>query len=231
VKEVTVDGALVQIDDEDYDFVCELLNRGLLKYFKKGNRIMIMGLLHRILFRAKTHDPKIDHKDGNSLNNQKSNLRFASHIQNMANRKKSKGISKYKGVYWNKRNKKWKAQIKSNGKEIYLGVYEEEIDAAIAYDIKAKETWGEFARLNFDSINIEDNLRILSAQNHSKNKTTSKYLGVCFNKQKDKWRVSISKDKKWFHVGYFSSEREAASAYNKKAIELYGDQARMNIIE
>lgn len=94
-------------------------------------------------------DPKIftDHKDHNGLNNQRSNLRIATHGQNMANKSPS-GKSKYMGVSWNKNDKKWRSQIRKNRVTIYLGSYINEIDAAIAYNNKAVEVHGEFANLN-----------------------------------------------------------------------------------
>ena len=90
-----------------------------------------------------------DHKNGNGLDNQKHNLRTCSQAQNNRNAKKRENCSsKYKGVYWDKKNKKWRARIYLNKKEICLGRYKNEIDAAKAYDEKAKELFGEFAQPN-----------------------------------------------------------------------------------
>ena len=61
-------------------------------------------------------------------------------------------ISKYKGVYWHKKDKRWQAQIGENKKRTYIGSYTNEMDAARAYDKKAKELHGEFARLNFPEV-------------------------------------------------------------------------------
>lgn len=98
----------------------------------------------------------IDHIDGNGLNNMKSNLRFASHRQNLMNQRKQKNrTSIYKGVYFSKDCNKFIANIKTNRKTTYLGCFSNEYDAAIAYDIKAKELFGEFAKLNFEKINSE----------------------------------------------------------------------------
>ena len=87
-----------------------------------------------------------DHIDRNGLNNQNDNLRNCSHTQNNMNRM-PRGKSKYKGVSF-KRNKPT-ARIFFNGKTIYLGCFQSEELAAIAYDNKAKELFGEFANLNF----------------------------------------------------------------------------------
>lgn len=66
----------------------------------------------------------------------------------MWNRKRTYGTSKYKGVHWYKQSKKWMVQIRLNDKQIYLGLFEREDDAARAYNKKAKEIFGEFACLN-----------------------------------------------------------------------------------
>lgn len=90
-----------------------------------------------------------DHVDRNPLNCQKSNLRKASVSLNLANRPKRVGCSsQYKGVSWVKARNKWKARAKLNGNEHALGYFINEIDAAKAYNIKAKELFGEFAVLN-----------------------------------------------------------------------------------
>lgn len=92
----------------------------------------------------------IDHKDGNGLNNQKCNLRPCSQGGNVKNRCSAKSsTSKYLGVGWDSYNKSWKAQIRIKGKSTHLGSFQDEIDAAKAYDEAAKLYHGEFANLNF----------------------------------------------------------------------------------
>ena len=89
----------------------------------------------------------LDHIDGDQLNNNIENLRAVTLSQNQWNRKKIKiTSSKYKGV--TKRSKKWEVCIKINKKSIYLGLFNSEIDAAIAYNEKAIELFGEYAKLN-----------------------------------------------------------------------------------
>lgn len=89
----------------------------------------------------------IDHIDGNGLNNQDENLRGATSSQNMANRK-GWGKSAYKGVV--PKGNRWVAQIRYSNETIYLGIYEKDIDAALAYDNKARELFGIYAETNFD---------------------------------------------------------------------------------
>ncbi len=79
------------------------------------------------------------------------------------------------------------------------------------------------------------NLRISSSilNGHNKTKqqnTSSKYIGVCLNKQIGKFQAQIIKEGKRYYLGCFKTEKEAAQAYNNKAIELYGKFANLNII-
>ena len=92
----------------------------------------------------------IDHINGNTLDNRSCNLREATISQNEMNSKTQKNNkSGFKGVYWSKHNKKWEVRITINGKSKWLKHFDNPKDAAIFYDLKAKETYGEFARLNF----------------------------------------------------------------------------------
>jgi len=95
----------------------------------------------------------IDHINHDSMDNRCANLRLATHLQNTYHRRKRSGAntSNYKGVYWKKANRKWAARIGFQKKEIHLGYFKNEIDAALEYDKAAKKYHGEFAVLNFDS--------------------------------------------------------------------------------
>lgn len=102
--------------------------------------------LHRLLL---PDAKEIDHRDGNGLNNRRANLRAATSSQNKANKvKRGNTSSVFKGVSWHKRGKKWQTQIKSNGKNIHLGYFVSELDAARAYNKAALKHFKEFARLN-----------------------------------------------------------------------------------
>ena len=104
------------------------------------------------MHRAIMNPPKgmvVDHIDCNGLNNRRSNLRICTHAQNCANRRPLPGAaSPYKGV-WTRGNGKFTAQVGYRGKIIWLGTFDDEIEAAKAYDRKAYELHGEFAYLNF----------------------------------------------------------------------------------
>lgn len=142
-------GLHAMVDDEDFD----MLN--LVKWSTHGGKGKFYaysrkaGFMHRYLKPVKA-PYQIDHIDGNSLNNQRSNLRICTRQQNQFNRTKKKNCgSKYKGVSWHPDRKYWVSVINLNGKRTHLGVFEDEIEAAKAYDQKAKELFGEFAKPNF----------------------------------------------------------------------------------
>jgi len=135
------------VDDEDFERVNKLnwtrQVKGALHYAtNKG------CLLHRFILNV-TGKTFIDHINGNGLDCQKHNLRIATLSQNMMNRRSiKKTSSKYKGVYWHKVGKKWNARITLNNTRYHLGLFTSEEEAALVYNLKAKELFGEFARIN-----------------------------------------------------------------------------------
>lgn len=111
-----------------------------------GKRTIIR--MHKVILKA----PKgfeIDHINRNTLDNRKKNLRIVTHSQNMKNYGSIGGTSKYKGVSFRRKRKKWTAQLFTNGKQTFIGDFNSEIDAAVAYDKAALKNNGEFAYLNF----------------------------------------------------------------------------------
>lgn len=92
-----------------------------------------------------------DHINHDGMDNREANLRAATRAQNLCNRKKfaNSSSSKYKGVSWVKRVRKWQACITLKNKKIFLGYFRDEIEAARAYDRAARKYHAEFACLNF----------------------------------------------------------------------------------
>jgi hypothetical protein len=95
----------------------------------------------------------VDHINGNGLDNRRDNLRGITAAQNRFNRRKrAKASSKFKGVCWHKLSERWMVNISANRHRIFLGYFDNEIEAAKAYDEAAKQYHGEFARLNFTEV-------------------------------------------------------------------------------
>lgn len=152
-------GQVALVDDEDFDY----LNQWKwFASFTKGKFYAVRNVpnrakrqkmirMNRILMDAKD-GYEIDHVDGNSLNNQRANLRACSHKENSRNKKfHSKNTSGFKGVTWHKGERRWRAQIGVNYKKIVIGRFLTVEDAALAYDGAAKRFFGEFALTNFPS--------------------------------------------------------------------------------
>lgn len=104
--------------------------------------------MHRIVMGA-SRSQRVDHRDGNGLNNQRENLRFADCSNNAANlRIIATNTSGFKGVSYSSANRKWEAQVKVHKRSVHLGRFEAIEDAARAYDLAAIEHFGEFALTN-----------------------------------------------------------------------------------
>lgn len=119
-----------------------------IKWGKKYKTILMHRLILDLIDRPIVH---VDHINRNSLDNRKSNLRIATQTQNNSNRKKSKNMTSiYMGVYkeTRKNRKPWVAQISIKNVSTYIGSFNNEIEAARAYNKKAFEIHGEFAHLN-----------------------------------------------------------------------------------
>jgi len=92
--------------------------------------------------------PEIDHKNRDSLDNRVCNLRWATHSENEINKASFKNSSSvFKGVY--KTRNQWCSRYRLNGKNFWIGSFDNEVDAAVAYDNAVRAIHGEFAVLNF----------------------------------------------------------------------------------
>ena len=105
--------------------------------------------MHRLITGTTDSYTEVDHQDRDTLNNQRSNLRLATHSQNQHNRSMNRNNkSGYKGVSWYKNREMWVAQIRVNGKSITLGYFNDPAKAGAVYDTAALELHGKFARTN-----------------------------------------------------------------------------------
>lgn len=152
---ILTQGKVAIVDDEDYDYLnqfkwhaSKLSGKFYARRYIKLSKPSIKILMHRDIMKPEKVYV-IDHIDGNTLNNQKNNLRICTHAQNMRNSKINiNNTSGFKGVYWNKQNAKWTALIRLNNKKIHIGYYIDIKDAAKAYNAAALKYHGEFANIN-----------------------------------------------------------------------------------
>ena len=151
--QTTIRGNQLKLLNEKIDYTIEP------KYVKGTNKVEIHKLFHRLIMEI--HHPElrnnlelqVDHINGNRLDNRKENLRLATPQQNQMNRKSHRNsTSKYKGVSWDKSRNKWRALIMIDNKYKHIGRYQDEREAALAYDKAARELFGEYAHLNFEEI-------------------------------------------------------------------------------
>ena len=151
----TTNGLPFLVSEEDKEFVASQPWTAL-KVKGSSNYIMTLPrprlMLHRLLLNA-PEGIRVDHINGHPEDNRRSNLRLATDAQNARNRRKHSTmngkppVSQYKGVFQNCNN--WKACIRVNRKNMYLGTYRMELEAALAYDDAALRHFGEFAKFNF----------------------------------------------------------------------------------
>lgn len=139
------------VDEADFEW----LNQWKWSYSSSGyayrhqygmGRIITIRM-HRLIM-STPDKMETDHINGNKLDNRRANLRICTKSKNNMNRKSTVGSSKYKGVCWDKNKCKWLTRIKINGKQIFVGRFANESEAAKAYNEMAKKLFKDFARLN-----------------------------------------------------------------------------------
>ena len=148
-------GKFAMVDDWNYQWLNQFkwsASEGRNTYYAIRHKDAKAILLHRVIMGCTKGDNKIiDHKDGNGLNCQESNMRFASRSQNRVNTvSENNTSSKYLGVHRcvHHGNIRWRATLNKDGKQFHCGYFKTEIEAVKAYNKKAKELHGEFANLN-----------------------------------------------------------------------------------
>lgn len=159
MKEIKLtQGQVAVVDDADFDWLNQWKwyahkhPRGRCFYairntYKDAKHQTIK--MHRLILGIT--DPKVlcDHKDGDGLNNQRSNLRPCTITENNRNiAPKRCGFSQYKGVTHIKKTGKWKVRIHYDSKDRHIGHYDTAEEAAIAYNEAATRHHGEFAYIN-----------------------------------------------------------------------------------
>jgi len=153
--------AVTTIDADNLYLITESPSRWYVKQAKNSNpyvarNIVANGkqfteLLHRVILGLVDRDDLGDHIGHDTLNNQRQNLRQATHSQNVRNQRSHRGSSSgYWGVSWCVRDRCWRAHCQTDGKNRSLGTFKTEIEAAKAYDAAMRND--PFANLNFAKI-------------------------------------------------------------------------------
>ena len=155
------------------------------------------------------------------------------------------GTSKYAGVYFNKLMNKWKAQIRIDGKDQFIGIYENEEEAAVDYaravfKYRGPETLEKLFKHNKRRVHQKQKSLVLDLSDVPPQppipkragqikEGASKYSGVSFNKQMNKWRARICIEGKHRYVGSYENEEEAAVDY-ARAVFKYKDKGGQKAI-
>ncbi len=153
-------GQFAVIDDDDYDRIsshkwyakknnvkCKVVYYAATNITILGKRTTIR--MHQFILGSSPNGKEIDHADGNTLNNQKHNLRFCTRTQNLYNAIGSPySATKHKGITFNNKSNMYRVRISINGKSTHIGCFKKIEDAICVYNNAALKYHGEFARLN-----------------------------------------------------------------------------------
>ena len=151
-----------------------------------------------------------------------------------------KGSSKYTGISFNKASNKWTAQIMIDRHVRFIGLYENEEEAAIDYARalykykgqealhKARERYSTGLAIDLEDVPTQP--PILKSEGCIK-EGASKYTGVSFSKANNKWHAAIRVEGKKRHIGYYENEEEAAIDYARAAFKCKGQGAVDKAIE
>jgi hypothetical protein len=228
-------GRLV-IDTDNFDRVfdkkwCVKMNKGNVAAAIMGSGTNKGIKMHHFLFGNPPLGFEYDHINRNPLDNRKDNVRLVTAEQNQWNRGLTKANSSgFKGVTSYKKG--WKAVIWNKSRPINIGFYPTKEEAIVAYNLMASELHGEFAWENeISDVDFEiAREKIISHNPGMRRDNKSGYRGVYSDSKRNKWAADIRTNGRTIHLGRFDSKEEAARAYNKKALELFGETAFQNAV-
>jgi len=228
-------GQVALVDAEDYESLAQFkwqavrLRDSQTYYARRRQVVNGRGksiYMHRVIMQA-SGGQRVDHRQPQkTLDNRRSNLRFATNRQNLQNRPKCKGNrSGYKGVTWNGYGRNWTAKIGARGKTRCLGCYLDKREAARAYDQAARKYFGAFAYLNFPHENQPPTTRLSP---YKLRNGKSGFRGVSYHGQSDCWLAQICVAGKLRRLGCYTDKEEAARAYDRAARRFHRDKAILN---
>lgn len=217
-------GGSAVVDADMYDYLSQWEwhrhKHGYAVRYEFTSKKVRMIRMHRVI-NGTPSGVLTDHRNGDGLDNRRNNLRDATEAQNQWNRHRVWGKSRFKGVYWNKGQEKWHVRITRNKKTYHVGFFDDEEDAARAYNLAAQHFFGDFAHPN--SIRHREGFTILR-----RSPKTSAYRGVQWRANRSRWVAFIYENGRRRILGSYQSETDAARAYNEAALNLYGPTAVLN---
>jgi hypothetical protein len=221
-------GYFALVDDEDFEWLSKFKwhyhknscsDNGYAMATIKQKRVS----MHRLILGVIDPLIEVDHRNLIGIDNQRHNLRSCTKAENMRNKGTFKtSASGYKGVNWSANVGKWHVRIMVDKKAIDLGYFDCKESAARVYNNAAKKFFREFAWLN----DVPNGPIVFSSVVPKNN--TSGYRGVSFYTRKNRYIAAIEHGGKVIRAGSFKCPIEAAKAYDKKALELLGDKAKLN---
>lgn len=227
-------GELALVDPEDFNKISQLSWYYVKGYARTSNTKKLRKLykfelstsgvyMHRLVLSA-PEGFDVDHINGDTLDNRKSNLRLASRSQNIAYSKVSTYLktSKYKGVYFDARRSLWSAEITKSRVKRWLGYYTTEENAAKAYDRAASHFFGEFALFNFP----EDPQKFLEPPK-PKGSSVPEYFGVMLLAKRKDYVAKYYVNDKYVEVGGFTCAYDAAF-YRELQLDRSGSKSKRN---
>lgn len=214
------------IDEEDYEMVSQYRWHPCRcpsgKFYAASGKSS--QKLHRLILNA-GEEQYVDHRNLDTLDNRRSNLRISTHAQNCANSgKRSHSKSPFKGVTKTPDNT-WDCSIQSNGNRVYVGKYATAKDAAYAYDQEARLLHGNFAKTNVDIGLLDAGFK---GSPPISSRYTSAYRGVTRKTKDRNWTARLSVNGREFYLGMFVEEEDAAKAYDEASTRLLGSKAKLN---
>lgn len=220
---------------------CPIIHNAIRKYGKENFTILQIDQANNVNELNKKEEAWINQmqphyniiKNGTSFYYSENILKTITNERRNRNVNNNKKTSKYKGVFWDKSKQSWSSKITVNNKTIFLGRYNNEEEAGLAYNGGVIKYWNGEGVLN----NIKGEPIFYKPYSNKylrtnfKNKTlSSKYRGVYYSKYHKRWIVELYHNNKKYRIGSFKNEDEGALAYNNFIVENNIQKKFLNII-